>query len=72
MKEEEFDAFLEHGIREYAIDRAQAGFWTEAEALDRSRKAHVGTAARRTPDPRSTISIRSGKRIPARRLASSG
>ena len=36
----EFDAFLEHDIRAYAQERVRAGFWTEAEALARSRKEH--------------------------------
>ena len=40
MTAPEFEAFLEHGIQEYARDRVQAGFWTETESLARSRKEH--------------------------------
>jgi len=40
MTHEEFELFLEHDIREYAVERKQAGYWTEAEALEQSRKAH--------------------------------
>jgi len=40
MTQPEFDKFLEHDIREYAQERTQAGFWSEAEALTRSRKEH--------------------------------
>ena len=42
MTQDDFDLFLEHDIREYALERAQAGFWTEGEALEQSRKAHHG------------------------------
>lgn len=40
MTQKEFDDFLEHDIRTYAQERTQAGFWSEAEALTRSRKEH--------------------------------
>jgi ribosomal protein S18 acetylase RimI-like enzyme len=40
MTQNEFDDFLEHDIRVYAEERMQAGFWSEAEALTRSRKEH--------------------------------
>lgn len=40
MTAQEFDAFLEHSIRDYAQERVRAGFWSEAEALARSRKEH--------------------------------
>ena len=36
----EFDDFLEHDIREYAQERVRAGFWSETEAMARSRKEH--------------------------------
>jgi len=40
MTAQEFDEFLERDIREYAQECVQAGFWTEVEALQRSRKEH--------------------------------
>jgi len=40
MTPEEFEVFLERDIREYAQERVRAGFWSEAEALARSRKEH--------------------------------
>ena len=40
MTNDEFDIFLEHEIREYAVERTEAGYWTEAEALEESRKTH--------------------------------
>jgi len=40
MTPEEFEIFLERDIREYAQERVRAGFWSEAEALQRSRKEH--------------------------------
>ena len=41
MTNEEFQRFLEHDIREYALERTQAGYWTEQEATEESRKAHL-------------------------------
>ena len=40
MTPQEFEEFLEHDIREYARERVRAGFWSETEALARSRKEH--------------------------------
>ncbi|HET6845402.1 MAG TPA: GNAT family N-acetyltransferase [Anaerolineales bacterium] len=40
LTQKEFDDFLEHDIRVYAQERTQAGFWSEAEAITRSRKEH--------------------------------
>jgi ribosomal protein S18 acetylase RimI-like enzyme len=40
MTEEEFGDYLEQEIREYAAENVRAGYWTEEEALERSRKAH--------------------------------
>lgn len=40
MTPQEFDAFLENDIREYAKEQVRAGYWSEAEALPRSRKEH--------------------------------
>jgi ribosomal protein S18 acetylase RimI-like enzyme len=41
MTNEEFQRFLEHDIREYAVERTQAGYWSEQEAMEESRKAHL-------------------------------
>lgn len=40
MIQQEFESFLERDVREYAQERTRAGFWSEAEALSRSRKEH--------------------------------
>ena len=40
MIQEECDLFLEHEIRQYAQERTRASYWTEAETLEESRKAH--------------------------------
>ena len=40
MKEQDFQSFLEHDITRYAQDNVEAGYWAEAEALERSRKVH--------------------------------
>ncbi len=40
MTPAEFDDFLEHSIRDYAEQRTLAGYWSEAEALTRSRREH--------------------------------
>jgi ribosomal protein S18 acetylase RimI-like enzyme len=40
MTPNEFEAFLERDIREFAQERVQAGFWSEAEALSKSRREH--------------------------------
>ena len=42
MTPAEFEAFLEHDIREYAQERVRAGYWSETEAMARSRKEHRG------------------------------
>jgi ribosomal protein S18 acetylase RimI-like enzyme len=41
MTEDEFQPFLQHDIQEYALERTLAGFWSEPEAMDESRKAHL-------------------------------
>jgi RimJ/RimL family protein N-acetyltransferase len=38
MNQAEYDAFLEQAVPEYAADNVRAGYWDEAEALERSRK----------------------------------
>ena len=38
MTQSEFDAFLALAIPEYAVDNVRAGYWDEAEALEKSRK----------------------------------
>ena len=38
MTQSEFDAFLEHLIPGYAADNVRAGYWSEDEALEKSRK----------------------------------
>jgi ribosomal protein S18 acetylase RimI-like enzyme len=40
MTEHEFPDFLERDIREYAQERTEAGYWTGAEALEKSRNEH--------------------------------
>ena len=40
MTPPEFTDFFEHSIRDYAEERTRAGYWSEAEALTRSRKEH--------------------------------
>ena len=39
MTESEFEIYLEKAVPEYANDNVQAGYWSEEEALERSRKA---------------------------------
>src|SRR5258706_8525314 len=38
MTQPEFDAFLAQAVPEYAADNVRAGYWDEAEALEKSRK----------------------------------
>ncbi len=38
MTQSEFDAFLAQAVPEYAADNVRAGYWDEAEALEKSRK----------------------------------
>ncbi|HAV78644.1 MAG TPA: GNAT family N-acetyltransferase [Anaerolineae bacterium] len=38
MTQPEFDAFLERIIPDYAADNVRAGYWSEDEALEKSRK----------------------------------
>ncbi len=38
MNQAEYDAFLEQAVPEYAADNVRAGYWAEAEALEKSRK----------------------------------
>lgn len=40
MTSQEFDAFLEHSIETYAQENVRAGYWSETEAISRSRKEH--------------------------------
>jgi ribosomal protein S18 acetylase RimI-like enzyme len=39
MTENEFEAYLEKTVPEYAAENVAAGYWSEEEALERSRKA---------------------------------
>jgi len=41
MTQSEFEAFLEHLIPDYAADNVRAGYWSDEEALERSRKQTV-------------------------------
>lgn len=41
MTEEEYQAYLERAIREYAADKVLAGNWKEEEALERSREEYL-------------------------------
>ncbi len=38
MKQEDFEPYLERGIREYADDHVRNGNWSAEEALERSRR----------------------------------
>lgn len=38
MQQEDFEPYLERGIREYADDHVRNGNWTTEESLERSRK----------------------------------
>ena len=38
MTQPEFDLFLERLIPDYAADNVRAGYWSESEALEKSRK----------------------------------
>ena len=38
MTQAEFDVYIERLITEYAADNVRAGYWTDAEALERSHK----------------------------------
>ena len=38
MTQPEFDAFLAQAVPDYAEDNVRAGYWDEAEALEKSRK----------------------------------
>ena len=40
MTEDEFAAYLEKTVPEYAAENVRAGYWSEDEALERSRKAY--------------------------------
>lgn len=40
MTDREFEAFLERDIREYAAENVKAGYWSEAEAANKSRQEH--------------------------------
>jgi RimJ/RimL family protein N-acetyltransferase len=41
MTEEEFVAFLDQSVPEYASEKVKAGNWTPEEALERSREDHA-------------------------------
>ena len=41
MTQAEFQSFEEHDIREYAAEEVRAGFWSEAESLEKARRAHA-------------------------------
>src|SRR5215510_9644631 len=38
MTQSEYDVFLEQAVVEYAEDNVRAGYWDEAEAVEKSRK----------------------------------
>ena len=40
MTEEEFKRFLERELAEYAQENVKAGYWSESEALAKSRESH--------------------------------
>ncbi len=40
MTQPDFEDFLESDIRQYAAERTEAGYWSEAEAMPRSRTEH--------------------------------
>ncbi len=40
MTQREFEAFEEHDILEYAEAEVRAGYWSEADALEKAREAH--------------------------------
>ena len=40
MTETEFNAYLERTVPEYAAENVRAGYWSEEEALERSREAY--------------------------------
>ncbi len=40
MTQAEFEAFEEHDILEYAEAEVRAGYWSEADALEKARAAH--------------------------------
>ena len=40
MTQTEFEAFLKRGISDYAADNVRAGYWSESEALEKSRAAY--------------------------------
>ncbi|MFH1183595.1 MAG: GNAT family N-acetyltransferase [Chloroflexota bacterium] len=41
MTQEQFAAFLERDIRDYADEQVRAGYWSRPEALRRSRQEHT-------------------------------
>jgi len=40
MTQSEYEAFVERAIPEYAADNVRAGYWSEFEALEKSREAY--------------------------------
>ena len=40
MTQPEYEAFLERAIPDYAADNVRAGYWSESEALEKSREAY--------------------------------
>lgn len=63
MTQAEFEAFEEHDILEYAEAEVRAGYWSEADALEKAREVH----RRLLPDGLATkdhylYTIREGRR----------
>jgi len=42
MTENDFEVYLDKTIPEYAAENVKAGYWSEDDALERSRKAYAG------------------------------
>ena len=40
MTQPEYEAFVERAIPEYAADNVRAGYWSESEALEKSREGY--------------------------------
>ncbi len=40
MTENEFKAYLDYSVREYAEDNVRVGYWDESEALQKSKQIH--------------------------------
>ena len=46
MTESEFETYMEKVVPEYAVENVIAGYWSEEEALERSRKAFTNLLPR--------------------------